>query len=227
MTLLEIINEASSRLDEPSITDVFSTNSQAKKYLSSAKKMAKDIAKRYNWEQITIPSSFKTYVNIQEYKLPNDYKEILTDFLYNSTSQWKIERETSDMAQNSIILGNTSWTNAKYRIVRNKFRFTVKADAEDTILYEYKSKFLVGNCDGFQETFTDNEDEFVLDDEALIMGIVYDIARKYEFDDLTILKQEYEQEIEDLKTKDGGRFVITPLGLDNSPLPRNWGFTGD
>ena len=59
------------------------------------------------------------------------------------------------------------------------------------------------------------------------MGIVYDIARKYEFDDLTILKQEYEQEIEDLKTKDGGKFVITPLGTDRSPLPRGWGYEGD
>ena len=226
MTLLEIINEASSRLDEPSISDAFSTNSQAKKYLSSAKKMAKDIAKRYNWEQITIPTSFKTYVNIQEYKTPDDYKEVLTDFLYNTSNQLKIQRETPDMEQNAVLIQNTSWSNTNYRIVRNKFRFTVKADSEDTITYEYKSKYLVENCDGFQETFTTSDDEFILDDEALIMGIVYDIARKYEFDDLTILKQEYEQEILDLKTKDGGKFVIYPT-TEAGPLPTGWSFTGE
>ncbi len=224
MNILEIINEACLRGNEPSIEDAFSSSSnQAKMYLSSANKIARDIAKRYLWGELVVPASFLTAIGLQEYRLPCDYKEILTDELYNATRQWAISKETSDMAQSYISTGNTSWTDTRYRIIKRKFRFTVPADSEDLIRYEYKSNSiseLEGIC---SDKFTDNDSEFLLDDEALIKGIVYDISRKYGFEDTIILKQEYEEEITDLMTKEGGKFVITAGGdFKKYPYPRKW-----
>ena len=224
MDISEIINEAASRLNEPVISDVFSTvNNQAKMYLSSAKKMSRDIAERTTWGELVIPYSFTTLAGVQEYCLPEDYKEVITDMLYNSTSQWAILKETPDQAQSYISTGNSSWTDTRYRIVRNKIRFTIPADSVDTIRYEYKSKYLAENGGNYAETFEDSEDTYVLDDEALIMGIVYDVTRKYQFNDMAILKDEYENKISDLITKEAGRYVIHPSGdFKTAPYPRNW-----
>lgn len=229
MNILEIINEACLRNNEPAIQDAFSTaNNQSKMYLASAKKMARDIAKRYLWGDIVVPASFTTVVGVQDYRLPCDYKEILTNDLYNSTQQLAIAKETGDMAQAYISTGNTTWTDTRYRIIQGKFRFTVPADTEDVIRYEYKSKYLSCLEGVGEEIFTDNDSEFVLDDEALIKAIVFDISRKYGFEDTAVLKAEYEEELTDLITKEGGKFVIAPTGdFKKYPYPSRWNREGD
>jgi cytochrome b involved in lipid metabolism len=228
MNINEIINEAADRINEPSISDITSTtNNQAKMYFSSAKKMARDIAKRYQWQAITNIKSFLTISEVQEYRLPDDYKELVTNYLYNNTRQWYIQKETPDIATAYVTSGGSSWSTANFRLINNRIRFTVPASSEDEIIYEYKSKYLsLLDCQE-EETFTSNESEFLLDDEALIKGIVFDVSRKYGFDNAIVLKQEYEEEIADLIEKDGGKFVInTHSGLVN-PLPRGWSFEND
>ena len=229
MNIKEIINEAASRLNEPEIEDVFSTiNNQARMYLSRANKMARDIAKRYEWSSLINPIDFTTVIDVQEYMLPSDFKGIVTNNIYNYTQQRTIERETPDSAEQYISFGNTSWTDTKYRIIKNKMRFTVPADSEDVIRYEYKSNSISIDDLDCNDSFQSNTSEFILDDEALIKGIVFDISRKYGFSDAQYLREEYESEINDLKSKDGGKFVITPSGMNTkiAPYPTNWNTTG-
>jgi hypothetical protein len=227
MNILDIINEAADRLNEPSIESAFSTvNNQAKMYLSSANKMAREIAKRHNWEEMVVPYSFTTVDGLQEYPLPDHYKEILTNYMYNSTQQYRMMRETSDRAQSYISTGSISWYDAQYRIVQGKIRFTTPADTADLIRFEYKSNGIAKDCsDNLYEKFQDDDSLFTLDDEALIRGIVFDVSRKYEFTGTAVLKQEFEDEITDLITKDGGKYVISSSGeYRASPLPRTWSF---
>ena len=225
MNILEIVQEVAARMNEPTISDVFdTTNNQANMYLASANKMARDIAKRHSWGALTIPVEFETIEGLQEYPLPCDFQNILTDNLYNSTKQWAIPRETSSRAEAYISTGGTSWSDAHYRIVRDKIRFTVEADAEDTIRYEYKSNAIANCSDQYNDSFTDNDDTYLIDDETLIKGMVFDITRKYGFPDAEYMKSEYELEIKDLITREGGIYTITPPSELNGypPYPRGW-----
>lgn len=227
MNILEIINEAADRLNEPSIESAFSTvNNQAKMYLSSANKMAREIAKRHPWEEMVVPYSFTTVDGIQEYPRPDDYKEVLTNFMYNATQQYRIMKETSDRSEAYISTGGISWVDAQYRMVKGKIRFTTPADTADLIRFEYKSNGIAKDCgENLYQSFQDDDSMFVLDDEALIRGIVYDISRKYEFTGTAGLQQEFEEEITDLIAKDGGKYVISSAGeYRASPLPRTWSF---
>lgn len=224
MNIKETINEAASRMNEPSIDNVVSTsNNAAQMYLASAKKVSRDIAKRHEWSDLVIPYTLETVVGEQEYDLPEDYKDILTSYLFNGTNNRAIPRETATAATARVSIGTASWSNTGYRIVRDKIRFTVAADTADNINYDYKSKYLAKDDDGYKETFTANEDEYVLDTEALILGIVADITEKYEFADTGSKKADYERELRDLINKDGGKFVVSASRESKQyPYPSKW-----
>jgi hypothetical protein len=237
MDILKLAQEASKRLSEPTIVDLFNdSNAQSIKYLASANKMARDIAERYEWSNLIIDGSFDTEVDEQLYDLPSDFKDMVTYFLWNSTRQWAIQKETPDRAVGYPATGSTSWTDTGFRIVRDQFRFTVPADSIDTIVYNYKSNGFAKCSEtvdevevvSYEDNFSNNNCEFLLDDEALIRGIVFDISRIYGFSNAAILKQEYEDMISELKAKDAGKqYIAVSSERRRYPFPRQWNLVGE
>lgn len=212
MNIQQIINKAATRLREPSIPSVSSTtNEQAIKYLESANKVAKSIAEIYNWSNLTLDYSFDTVVDQQSYNLPSDFSRFVSTYLYNIDQNTKISSSTSDNALATEASGVISWTTTSFRLTRDSITFTVPADQMNEIKFSYITKELVKNTESdiiYKEQFEVNADEFLLDDELLVIGIVIDIKEEYGFDaslDIT----EFQSRLDMLTRNNKGGFILT------------------
>lgn len=221
MNIQEIITEATTRLKEPSIPNVSSTTSeQAMVYLTSANKVARRISEIYDWNNLSLDYSFNTSIGEQEYNLPSDFKRLNTTYLYNITNNLIIKSETSDRALASKANKTTNWTAARFRIIREKLKFTVAADQNNVIDYTYISNQYAKNEEAgtvYKELFTTNNDMFLLDDELLIIGIVIDLKAQYGFDN-SLEVSEFDTRVDILTKNDKGNYVLSDSDEYKTPF---------
>lgn len=212
MNIQEIIKKATVRMKEPEIPNVAnSASEQAMIYLESANKVAKSIAEMYNWSNLILDYDFTTVVGVKEYPLPSDYKRLNSTYLYNIDNNLYITTEDADRALASEASKTTTWTAARYRLVRDNISFTVPADQVNTIKFSYITNEVVKNTESgtiYKELFTTNADEFLLDDELLVIGIIIDLKQQYGFD-YSLDLNEFDKRFTMLTENDKGGYILS------------------
>lgn len=229
MNILEIIQEAAARNDEPTISNAFSTtNEQAIKYLASANKMAREITQAHDWAQLRLDYSFDTVVDEKAYDLPEDFKSMDSYYIYNNSRQYQHSVEDNDRALNQIARKVVNWTDVGFRLIREQLVFTIPAPTVDNFTYTYNSNAFAKNTNGsttFLNKFRANEDTFLLDDELLILGIVVDVRSKYGYD-ITRQQLQYNNRLEKLMSKDKGKFISMTYRTPGFVYPSKYRPTG-
>lgn len=230
MNILQIIQDAATRVRDPKISNAFSeTNEQAQVYLSAANRAARSISNAHNWSQLLIDESFDTVIGQDEYDLPTDLKSIETLYIYNITNNLRVGTETSDRYLSYKASKSSSWTATRYRLIRDKIKFTVAPDQVNTMEYSYISKDFAKNIDGgttYSNRFLNNEDKFLLDDELLILGIVIIVKQDYKFD-TTLEEAQFNARIAELTQQDKGSYVISTFSPDKDPYIRPFRYPDD
>ncbi|QDP49789.1 MAG: hypothetical protein Unbinned6284contig1004_58 [Prokaryotic dsDNA virus sp.] len=212
MNIQQIINNAATRMKEPAIASVAnSASEQSMAYLGSANKVAKSIAVMYNWSNIIIDHEFNTVAGLKDYPLPTDYERLNSTYLYNIDNNLYITSEDADRALASEASKTTTWTSARYRLVRDNISFTVPADQVNKIKFSYVSKDIVKETDGgisYKNIFEKNSDEFLLDDELLTIGIVIDLKQQYGFN-YELDLNEFNKRFSMLTENDKGGYILS------------------
>lgn len=212
MNIQEIIKKATVRMKEPEIPNVAnSASEQAMIYLESANKVAKSIAEMYNWSNLILDYEITTVQGVKEYALPSDYSKLNSTYLYNIDNNLYIPSEDADRALAAEASKTTTWTSARYRLVRDNISFTVPADQANTIKFSYITNAIVKNTESgtiYKEQFTTNADIFLLDNELLVLGIIIDLKQQYGFD-FSLDSNEFNKRYDMLTKNNKGGYIIS------------------
>ncbi len=110
-----------------------------------------------------------------------------------------------------------------------KIKFTYPIESGDTLLYTYKMKDYVStittetDTEGveietitYTNTFTVNESVFLLNEELLILGILYQRSVMNGFSDLPLREKDYFIKLKEEMGKDGGLRKTNIIGDDRT-----------
>jgi len=213
MNLLTIINRACVRAKMPTLTTIEdNANAQAREYVEYANQANEDILQYWDWRALACDCSLITSAEQQTISLPEDFDGFLIKRIYDrSRNLWL------DNADDDISLENRA---GKYmtdipfwRVVGNNIVFDFPLEKGRELLITYMSKYAVVNEEnGRVEDFSADSDTYMLDDKALIAGILYEKSRAYNDTDLESNKQRFYEILETLKEKDGPNRSLNMFG---------------
>lgn len=213
MNILEICQSACRRAKEPQIADLFSNDDQAQEFLGYAEEASNIIFSAHMWRSLITDYSFTTILDggekITDYALPDDYDTMQVYFLYDLTRQLTLENSDDDASLLNEMLNNQGVDWVKWRIVGKKIRFDTPIEAGRELKYSYKSKYFVENIDSddnvtYSQIYQDNTDNFLINDEVLILGILWQRSLILGFPDTAIKESKFKNKLQDLINEDGG-----------------------
>ena len=215
MNIQEVVEQARIRAKVPKITDLFSdTDETALEFLGYANMMANKIYSAYGWQAVRSDYEFTT-AGFKLVNLPEDFDSMITYFIYDKSRNEVIPSETDDESLGMVARNNISQSLIKFRLMGNKIQFTYNPDAGREMSFTYKKKNYVDTCDVLTTTFTENDSTFLMDDELLILGILYQRSVSLGFADLVIREAEYQAKLNELTNKDQGKMKFNILDQDD------------
>lgn len=231
MNLLQLVQSANRRAKDPIVSNLFSTSdSQAVEYLGYVEQVANEIYSAHDWSLLRTDYCFTTQIPKTDiYPLPADFGSLLVYHIYNITDNRKIGNENSEEALNYKASGQTSQTSIRFRLNGSSVKFTLPIESDKDLILSYKSDYYFTNIVETVETPSDeplgNDSLFILDDELMILGILYRRSLMNEFSDLQIRKQDYTTKLAELIDNDGGKRVSNVYGGErqfNKTTDANW-----
>ena len=225
MNILEISNKIAIRAKDPSISNLFLTSDKlAQAYLGYIETSANKIYSSNGWRAVMKDYEFTTVLNQQEYDLPEDFDQIGVNYIYDKTRNQYIQNESDDGALSREIQGTISQSNISYRILGKKIKFTYPIDGDRVLLFTYKSKNYVETNGVESDNFTNNESEFLINDEVLILGALAYRSLMLGFADYQIRENDYQGKLSQLINSDGGKrkYNIYNQGSYNKISPTNF-----
>lgn len=214
MTILEIVNKACTRTKFNKIDDLFIRNdNQVKEFLEYINAAVDDILSAYNWQELTKDYTFITTTpETNEYDLPPDFYDFLTNYIFDDSRQLVLASSTNNSSLSNKIL-DLNTDNVSWRKQRNKIIFDTNIDAGRTLMFTYKSKNCIVGEDGLlKSNFTLNTDRFLLDDEALVRGIVAQKAISYGDTDWQLRENQFKSKLMELAERNMPRTITNIFG---------------
>lgn len=216
MNILEVCQRACIRAKEPQIADLFANDDQAREYLGYAEEASNYIFSQHRWRRLATDYQFTTVLDggnpKTDYDLPDDFDTMMVYYLYDLTRQLFLENSDDDSSLHMELVRNNT-DSVRWRLIGDDIlRFDTPIDPDRDLKYTYKSKNYVKNIDDTGETpvitfsqyYTKNTDEFLLDDELLILGILWQRSLMLEFNDLALREAKFNAKLAELINKDGG-----------------------
>lgn len=214
MNILTIINRACTRAKMPKISNLEDdTNPQAREYLEYANQASETIVNYWDWRTLAKDWTVITTENQGKIELPEDFGGFLINQIYDRTRNLYLQNADDNLSLQSraakIMVDIPFW-----RVLGNEIVFDFPLKAGRELLMAYKSKFPVySQCTGeTKELFSCNEDTFLLDDRALIAGILTAKSMAYQDTDLEANQTYFLNLLAELKEKDGARRKINIFG---------------
>lgn len=216
MKLSEIVKQCCIRVGDPVPTNVFSDEDSAKEWLGYISQASQQVVREHNWQRLCKRKTFVAEENKTEYDLPEDFESILTYWLYNKTKQ-----EHINIADDDSFEALDSSDDVAFQIIGGQIVFSKPLDAGNVITYQYKinsvCKYLDENDEVvYKPSFTNEDDEFLLDPELLILKSIAIRSLNLEFADYQSREADYEKYLEMKMVTDGanvhkvagGEFII-------------------
>jgi hypothetical protein len=179
MTLLETLQEFCDRrgLDRPS--SVMSSQDDTIRQLRGlANEVISDITNRgTSWAKLQKQATFTTIANENQGAIsvhaPYGFKYIIENTVWDRTNRRPLfgPRNAPAWQENeALIVTGPLYT---YRVWQGNFYIQPEPPAGNTIAFEYASDMAIAAEDGvtFYKRFTNDTDEFLLDDDLLLMGL--------------------------------------------------------
>ena len=230
MKILDLINRACTRSKMNAISSLKSKDLQAAEFLEYANQAAKFIADLWEWRKL-VKEWHLTRDNKNNYQyddlnhgekcrftLPEDYDSLITRFIYDLDSNEMLENQSDDGSlRDRAAKLNTSAPS--WRIVGDEIVFSNPVEIERDLVLTYKSKYFAKGADGkTKDLFTADDDTFLLDEEALILGMMWQKSLGYEDTDLQARQEQFMGYLEYLKGKDNAKRVTSAFGRDNNRI---------
>lgn len=127
---------------------------------------------RYPWQKL-IKQGTITLTSATAYDLPADYLELIHDTMYADTRTWGVEVDTTP--ETWALIGSSGSGGPTYRTRFYGDQMHVYSpNPGDDITFEYHSKYPVKSNGGTdQAKFLSDTDQWQLDDDLLIMDLVW------------------------------------------------------
>lgn len=244
MNILEICQQVTLRAKQPKINDLFLDDDQSREYLGYASEASNYIFSTNNWRELVKDYSFTTVLELGEekrnYSLPIDYDSILVYYIYDKTRQITLENSDDDQSLLNETLRNYNRDWIKWRIIGDEIVFDVPIESDRELLYTYKSKNFIKNIDNtgtepvitYSQLFKTNNDEFLINDELLILGILWQRSVSLGFPDVQIRESKFKEKLSSLMSDNSGlrktnifnRNGYRPIsGMNYAPYPFSGG----
>lgn len=229
MQLLQLVNQCCYRTGDTPVRSVFGNEDNALEWLGYISQACALIPQEHRWSMMKKDITFTTTGNKAEYDLPEDFDEMVTYNLYNLTNQRYINSASDDEELYKVATKNKSQSTIRFRIMGGKIVFTYPIVDGIDIRYTYMTKNMVKykdsqNVTQYKGSFTDDADEFVLDDELLILKALALRSLNLGFPDAEQRERAYQLRLEMQMTKDGAmmKYSLNGEGFFNKTTPVLW-----
>ena len=213
MTLLDIINRACTRAKMPQLKTLEDdVNVQAREYLEYANQANEDIVQFWTWRALVKDCVVTTYANQQSLQLPDDFDGFVINQIYDRTRNLWLQNADDDVSLENRA-GKYMTDIPFWRVVGNKIVFDFPLEAGRELLIAYKSDYAVINEEnGLVELFSADSDTYLLNEQALIAGILYEKSASYNDSDLESNRDKFFALLNSLKERDGAQRKINMFG---------------
>lgn len=225
MNILEVARQCCYRTGDPAFNNLFADEDNAREWLGYISQAIPLIIREHNWSMLTKDRFFATSDNKQEYQLPADFGRIATYKLYNITDKCFIPFANNDAELDKYMMGDFSQTTIRFRIMGGNVKFTYPIADNQTVLYTYISKFAIKDQAGNNKEYpTDNNDEFLLDDELLILKAISLRATNLGLPEADRREAEYRNFLTMEMNNDGANVEYNRFekGFANKTTPEDW-----
>jgi len=229
MKVLDIANQCCIRSSDPTLRSLFSNEDNSlewRGYISQAAAAIQDV---HNWSALTKDYTFETNGNTDKYPLPEDFDDIGTYAIYNMTNQRFIPCAGNDGELWKQAMHDKSQTSIRFRIMGDKIVFTYPIEDGQTLKFTYTSSYPVKNIDTngvvtYKQTFTHDDDTYLLDDELLILKALSLRAVNLGLQEAPAREADYQSRLESRMVKDGGNieFNMFEYPVINKTTPLDW-----
>lgn len=215
MNLLEIVNRACTRAKMPYLQSVEDTgSSQAREYLEYANQANEFIMNYWDWRALARDIMVTTVQDQVTIDLPCDFGGFLVNRIYDRTRNLWLENADDDVSLENRA-GKYMTDIPFWRVLGKQIVFDFPLEAGRELLIAYKSKWAVITAKSITPTvelFSKDKDTYLLSDQALLAGILYEKSAAYNDTDLETNKTNFLNLLETLKEKDGPNRVINIFG---------------
>lgn len=225
MKILDIVKQCCYRTGDPAINNLFADEDNSREWLGYISQALQLIIREHNWSALTKDIFFTTEREVQDYALPDDFGRIATYRLYNITDKCYIPFANNDAELNKLMMGDHSQTSIRFRIMGGNIHFTYPIATDQDIFYTYLSNYAVKSQDGTaKETFTNNEDTFLLSDELLILKAIALRAINLGLPEADRRENDYQTFLALETTNDGANVKYNKYeeGFVNKTTPDDW-----
>lgn len=229
MNVLQIANQCCYRCSDPTLRSLFQDEDNAREWLGYISQACAAIPDAHNWSALTKDYIIHTAGNTDTYDLPDDFDDISTYYLYNLSNMRFIPSAGNDQELWKQASHNRSQSSIRFRIMGGKIVFTYPIEDGLTLKFTYQSSKPVKNVDSdgvvtYKETFTQDDDTFLLDDELLILKAVALRAKNLGLQEAPLREQDYQERLLSKMVKDGSniKFNMFVEPFINKTTPLEW-----
>jgi hypothetical protein len=222
VTMLTVVQEAADRLILPRPTTVASsTDEQVRALLSLANEEGKSLNRRCGWQRMVSEKTFTTVATAaQTSSIPTDFDWYLADTMFNRTQRRPVFGPLSSQEWQETQATLVTRVVNTFRIRGNSILITPTPTAGETIAYEYVSKNWCESTGGTDKTaFTAYDDVSFLDEELLILGIVWRFKASRGLDYAEPFNK-YEREVSQAMSRDGAKPRLYMAGGTVDRIPQ-------
>ena len=229
MELLQIANQCCYRTGDTPLRSLFENQDNALEWLGYISQAAALIKDEHRWSVAKRDITFVTSGNKAEYDLPEDFEEMATYQIYNLSNQRFIPCASDDEELYKQATRNVSQSTIRFRIINNKIVFTYPIEDGLTLKYTYLTKNICKNVDSnnvpyYADAFSKDSDEFIYDDELLILKSIALRAVNLGFPEADRREADYQDKLDKCVSKDGGnmKYNVHSEVLVNKTTPVLW-----
>lgn len=209
MKLSKILKQCCIRVGDPVPTNILSDDDSSKEWFGYISQASQQIVREHTWQRLCKRKTFTTTDGTVDYDLPNDFESIVTYWLYNKT-----KKEYINSADDDTFNQLDDSDDVAFQIIGGKIEFSKPIDAGNVIQYQYKinsvCKYDDENTVTYKESFDNEDDEFLLDPELLILKAIALRSQNLEFADYQTRLADYEKYLEMKVVEDGAKIHKTP-----------------
>jgi hypothetical protein len=203
---------------------VGSSDTSAILWLALANEEGRELARRHDWQAITVDYTVATLGAELQTDLPSDFERLLPyPELWNRSTSQMYSGPTSARAWGQIKgTGISTGTPGWWRLLGNALYITPAPTAGQTLAFPYVSNAWVQPESGSnKDHFTLDTDTALLPERLITLGIIWRFKKNKGLDYAEEMGT-YEREVERAASRDRGLGAISPPVNNRFPIDRTW-----
>jgi hypothetical protein len=222
MTCLSLIQDAAVRLGlEPPAAAAASDDRTARLLFRLANQELRELARRHDWQVLTVERTFTSLAVEQTGMLPSDYDRLVyAADIWDRSRNLKFAGPTPSRVWQDLQTNLTGGIVGWWRILGGELNIFPAQEAGNTLAFEYITKNrAVSSAAVAREVFEEDTDEALLDEDLIADGVVWRFGASTKSFDYAEALATYERNLEKACSRDRGTGVIYPPPSESSMPP--------